>query len=161
MDGKRQWQTRSKPKLSETRTETQAHQSKGYELQDHLFKCIVEEYCVIYNEGMKHVSEKLSYMTVYVRTISGKTISMRCDRRQSITRIKDEIERKTKIPKALQHLSNKGKTLSERKTIQENTIMKEATLEMTLGLQGELKEFEMMTSAASAEDGNLRRKPST
>ena len=30
-------------------------------------------------------------MTVYVRTISGKTISMKCDKRQSITRIKDEI----------------------------------------------------------------------
>ena len=90
---------------------------------------------------MNDVSEKLSYMTVYVRTISGKTISMRCDRRQSITRIKDEIERKTKIPKALQHLSKKAKTLIERKTIQEKTIMKEATLEMTLGLQGGLKEF--------------------
>ena len=93
---------------------------------------------------MNDVHEKLSCMTVYVRTISGKTISIRCDMRQSITRIKDEIERKTKIPKALQHLSNQGKT--ERKTIQENNMMNEAILEMTLGLQGGMKEGEMMTS---------------
>ena len=74
-----------------------------------VFKYIVEENCVVYNEGMNDVDEKLSYMTVYVRTISGRTISVRCDWRQSITRIKDEIERKTKIPKAIQHLSNQGK----------------------------------------------------
>ena len=74
-----------------------------------VFNYFVEENCVVYNEGMNDVNEKLSHMTVYVRTISGKTISIRCDWRQSITRIKDEIERKTKIPKANQHLSNQGK----------------------------------------------------
>ena len=66
------------------------------------------------------VNEKLfCCMTVYVRTISGKTISIECDKRQSTTRIKDEIERRTKIPKALQHIVNQGKTLSEEKTIDE------------------------------------------
>ena len=49
------------------------------------------------------------YMTVYVRTNSGKTINIKCDKRQNVTRIKDEIERKPKIPKALQHLSKQGK----------------------------------------------------
>ena len=106
---------------------------------------------MIYDEGMNGVNEKLYYMTVYVRRISGKTISIRCNWRQIINRIKYEIERKTKIPKAFQHLSNQGKTLSERKTIQENYIMNEATLEMTLGLQGGMKEDEMMTSTGSAE----------
>ena len=60
------------------------------------------------------MNEKLFYMTVYVRTISGKTISVTCDKRQGTTRIKDESERRTKIPKALQHLVNQGSTLSER-----------------------------------------------
>ena len=72
VEGKRQWQTQSKPKHEEARTQTQAH----------LFKYIVDENCVIHNEGMNDVNEKLTYMTVYVRTISGKTISIRCDRRQ-------------------------------------------------------------------------------
>ena len=75
------------------------------------------------------------YKTVYVRMKSGKTISIKCDKRQFVTRVKDEIERKTKIPAALQHFSNQGKKLSEKKTIQENNIMNEANLEMTVGLQ--------------------------
>ena len=104
------------------------------------------------------VNEKLSYMTVYVRTISGKTISIRCDKRQSITRSRDEIERKTKIPKALQHFSKQGKTPTERKTIQEHNIMNETTLEMTLGLQGGMKEDEMMTSARSAWRQKFQKK---
>ena len=36
--------------------------------------------------------------------------------------------------------------------------MNEPTLEMTLGLQGGMKEDEMVTSAGSAEDRNMRRK---
>ena len=160
VEGKRQRQTQSKPKHKETKTQSQTHQPKGYELQDYLFKYIVEESCVIYNESMNDVNEKHSYMTVYVTTISGKTISISCDRRQSISRIKHEIERKTKTPKILQHLSNEGKTSSERKTIQEHNIMNEATLEMTLGLQGGTEEDETMTSAGSAEERNMRRKHS-
>ena len=160
VEEKRQWQTQSKPKREETRTQTQAHHPKSYELHDYLFKYIDVQNNMMYNDGVNDVDEKLSYITVHVRTISGKTISIRCDRRQSMTRIKDEIERKTKIPKASQHLSNQGKTLSERKTIQENNKMNEATLEMTLGLQRGMKEDEMMTSAGSAEDRNMRRKHS-
>ena len=64
-------------------------------------------------------------MTVYVRTLNGKTISIKCDKRQGITRIKDEMERRTKIPKALQHIVNQGKTSSERKTIEESNIKNE------------------------------------
>ena len=49
-------------------------------------------------------------------------------------RIKDENERKTKVLKALQHLSNQGKILRERKSTQENHIMNETIVEMTLRL---------------------------
>ena len=110
----------------------------------------------IFEDRHKGTSLQTQAMSCMTTT---KTNSNRCDWRQSITRIKDEIERKTKIPKALQHFSNQGKTQSERKAIQENNIMNEATLEMTLGLQGGMKEDEM-TSAGSAEDRNMRRKHS-
>ena len=49
---------------------------------------------------MNEANEKLFYMTVYVRTLSGKTLSIKCDKKQGLTRIKDEIERRTKIPKS-------------------------------------------------------------
>ena len=105
-------------------------------------------------QGMNKEDEKFFYMTVYVRTISGKTISIKCDKRQGITRIKDEIERKTKIPKAVQHLVSQGKSLSGKKTIEESNTS------MTLRLQGGTKEDEMMTSARTSEDRNMRRKRS-
>ena len=63
-------------------------------------------------------------------------------------RIEDEIEGKTKIRKALQHLPNQGKILSERKSIQENNKMNEATLEVTLRLQEGMKDDETMAPAA-------------
>ena len=93
----RQRQTQNKPTHQESITQTQAHQPIICELLDYFFKNIVEENCVIFDEGMNGVNVKLCYMTEYVRTLSGKTISIRCDRRQRITRIKDEIERNTRI----------------------------------------------------------------
>ena len=94
-------------------------------------------------------------MTVHVRTISGKTISIKCDKRQSITRIKDEM-----IPKDLQHLVNQGRALSESKTVEESNINAETTLEMTLALHCGTKEDETMTSAGSGEDRQMRIKHS-
>ena len=101
-----------------------------------------------------------NYMTVYARTNSGKTNSIKCDKRQSITRTKDEIERKIQIPKDIQYLSNQGKKLNEKQKIQENNTMNEATLEMTLGLKGGMKEDETMSSAGAAAVRNLRRRHS-
>ena len=125
---------------------------KEQEFQNYLLKTTIVEIGMISTEGSDF------YMTVYVRTINGKTMSTKCEKRQSISRIKDEIERKTKIPKALQHLSNQGKILNERKSIQENNIVKETTLEMTLKLQGGMKEDDTMNAAGSIEERNLRRK---
>ena len=96
---------------------------------------LVEENYTISNEGMNEVKESFSYMTVYGRTISRKTISIKCDKRHCITTIGDEIERIRKIPKARQHFVNQGKTLSERKTIEESDTKNETILEMTLRLQ--------------------------
>ena len=77
---------------------------------------------------------------MYVKTISGKTISIKCDKKQGIVRIKDEVERNTKIPKDFQHFVNQGKVLSEKKTIAENNIKAGATLDMTFTLQGGTKD---------------------
>ena len=63
-----------------------AHQSKseevGYEFQEYIFTLAAEENRKIFDEGMiKDRVENLN-MSVYVRTISGKTFSIKCDRRQ-------------------------------------------------------------------------------
>ena len=102
----------------------QKRQQEYLEFQEYFLKTTMVEIGTISIEGRDKDPVNYFYMTVYVRTINGETISLR----QSITRTNDEIDRKTKIPKALQHLSNHGKILNERKSTQENNRMKELIL---------------------------------
>ena len=68
-------------------------------------------------------------MTVYRRTIGGKTISIKCSRGQNVAEIMDKIERKTLIPKDLRFLTYQGKILKERNVVKESNITTGATIE--------------------------------
>ena len=74
-----------------------AHQSKkNYECDDNTFEFENDYIFVFANE----VSEKTNalaenYMTVYVKTINGKTISIKCDQKQKAATILDEVERRS------------------------------------------------------------------
>ena len=71
-------------------------------------------------------------MTVYRRTIAGKTISIKCSRGQNVAEIMDKIERKTLIPKDLRFLTYQGKILKERNVVKESNITTGATIEMSM-----------------------------
>ena len=62
-----------------------AHQSKrnedGYEFQEDIFTIAIEENCKIFAGGMIKDLVENPNVTVYARTNSGKTISIKCDRR--------------------------------------------------------------------------------
>ena len=58
-------------------------------------------------------------MTVYVRTNSGKTISIKCDRRQNAKRMVEIKKRKTLTPKDQLFIVKQGKMLKDNKTIEE------------------------------------------
>ena len=60
-----------------------------------------EENDKIFGGSMAKDRDVNSYMTIYVRIISDKTLSIKCDRRQTIARILDEVERKTTIQQYL------------------------------------------------------------
>ena len=77
-----------------------------------------------------------NYMTIYVKMINGKTISVKCEGKQTAAIISDEVERRSLIPRDMTYLAHKGKVMSEKKTIEENNIEAEATLEMSLRLMG-------------------------
>ena len=49
------------------------------EFLEYIFKLKIEEKCKIFNEGMDKNRTECLNMTVYVRTIIGKTISIQCD----------------------------------------------------------------------------------
>ena len=77
-----------------------------------------------------------NYMTVYVKMINGETISKKYHRNMTAAVISDEVERRSLIPRDMTYLVHKGKMLSEKKTIKENNIEAEATIEMSLRLLG-------------------------
>ena len=87
-----------------------------------------------------------NFMTVYVKTIYGKTISLKCDRNMTAAVISVEVERRSSIPRDMTYLVHKRKMMSEKKTIKEHNIEAEATIEMSLRLLGGMEKNEQMVT---------------
>ena len=75
-------------------------------------------------------------MTIYVRASSGKTISIKCYKKQKAASILEKVERRSLIPRGMTYLVHQGKVMSGKKTIEENNIRTETTIEMSLRLLG-------------------------
>ena len=97
-----------------------------------------------------------NYMTVYVKMIHEKTISIKCDRNTTAAVISDEVERRSSIPRDMIRLVHKGKMLSEKETMKEHNIEAEATIEMSLRLLGGIEKNEQMDTHETEETGRKR-----
>ena len=51
-------------------------------------------------------------ITIYVRTSSGKTTSINCDKIRKEVSIVDEVERRSTIPRSMTYLVHHGKVLN-------------------------------------------------
>ena len=67
------------------------------------------------NEFEKENMLEENYMTVYVKMICEKTISIKYDRKWTAAVILDEVERRSSITRDMIRLVYKGKMLSEKK----------------------------------------------
>ena len=67
-------------------------------------------------------------MTVYVKMICEKTISIKYDRNWTAALISDEVEGRSSITRDMIRLVYKGKMLSEKKTMKEHNIEAEQRL---------------------------------
>ena len=101
---------------------------------------------------------KENFMTVYVKTIYRNTISLKCERNTTAAVISDEVERRSSIPRDMTYLVHKGKMMSEKKTIKENNIEAEATIEMSLRLLGGMETNEQMDTHETEEGREKKRK---
>ena len=95
-------------------------------------------------------------MTVFVKMIYEKTISIKCDRNMTAALISDEVERRSSIPRDMIRLVHEGKMLSEKKSMKENNIEAEATIEMSLRLLGGVEMNEQMDTHET-EDGEKEK----
>ena len=70
----------------------------------------------------------------------------------------DEVERRSEIPQSITYLVHHGKVLNEKRTIKENNIGTETTIDMSLRLLGGMEESELMDTLESEEDREKKRK---
>ena len=97
-------------------------------------------------------------MTIYVKIINGKTISIKYDRKQKAATISDEVERRSSNSRDMTYHAHQGQVMNEKSIIEENDMEAETTIEVSLRLLEGMDESDMKDTSETEEERNGRIK---